>query len=387
MKRIGLVLGALFLGIILFLRPHAEAPPAEFRRLSISSPGRENEPRDELRLRGAAVVPALVAVMKHRSLAESPWGKAIIDRLPASLAQRFPQAKPSTTYATPRVKAVWMLGELGPVASNAVPDLEGLRISAPEDAMQIQATIALAKIQPGSRQARSNLLAELHATFQSPRFFAAIAIGALDPTEPELLSAAIGALHDADGGVRANAAWSIAQWGPAARLAAPRLRELLNDDSQVRFTDRIPANAAYALVRVAPDQSPAAVQAMLRLQQQGVIPADSTMIPFVLALGPAATNAIPWLEECLTNRASVVSGEVAMVGLWRIQGQATPEMLALLPKLSSPAAIRALGELGPLAAAAEARLQEILADGGSSALQREAAAEALRKIRGETSGR
>ena len=246
--------------------------------------------------------------------------------------------------------------------------------------MRVQAAIALAKIQPGNPAVRSNLIAALHSPDQTARFFAAQEMGAVQLSEPEILAAIIGALSDSDGEVRANAAWSVAQFGTAAHAAAPRLRELLDDPYR-----HVPANSVYALLRVAPDQSSEAVAVLLKLLQRGVYLADANAAPFALALGPSATNAIPWLQECLMQHGPGVSEEVAVVSLWRIRRQATPEMLQRLPKLSSPPAIRALGELGPLAAAAEPRLKELAASGNIS--QREAAAAALRQIRAETSGR
>lgn len=382
MKRVGLILGVLFLGLILFLflrRPLAEAPPIVFGLLSPSWPGQENEQRDALRGQGGTVVPGLVGAMKHHSLAESASWKKFLAVLPAPVAKWFPQ---NQNYSYRRRTAAWALGELGAVASNAVPELENLRLSASEEDVRVQAAIALVKIQPANPAARSNFLVELHSSNQTPRFFAAQEVGAIHPADPELVAAMIGALNDADGEVRANAAWSIAQLGPAGRAAVPRLRELLADSYR-----HVPVHAAYALARVAPEQSPEAVQAMLKLLQSGTYLSDMTAGPFALALGPSATNAIPWLEECLAQRAGVVSDDTAMVALWRIRREATPEMLAVLPRLISPPAIRALGELGPLAAAAEPRLQEIVANPSVSARFHEAAAAALRQIKAETPDR
>ncbi len=380
MKRVGLIFGTLFLGIVLLLflrRPLAETPPMVFGLLSPSWPGQENEERDALRRQGGPVVPGLIAAMKHHSLAEATLWKKFVGILPAPLAQRFPQ---NQNYSFRRRTAAWALGEMGPMASNAVPELENLRLSASEEDVRVQAAIALVKIQPANPAARSNFLAELRSPNQTPRFFAAQEAGAIHPADPELVAAMIGALNDADGEVRANAAWSVAQLGPAGRAALPRLRELLADSYR-----HVPVHAAYALARVAPDQSPEAVEAMLKFLQRGTYLADMAAPPFALALGPSATNAIPWLEECLSHRVNPVGDDAAMVGLWRIRREATPEMLAMLPRLSLPAAIRALGELGPLAAAAEPRLRELAASGTPA--QREAAKTVLEQIRADPAGR
>ncbi|HTH48828.1 MAG TPA: HEAT repeat domain-containing protein, partial [Candidatus Limnocylindria bacterium] len=288
--------------------------------------------------------------------------------------QRLPK---NQNYAYRRRSAAWVLGEMGPVASNAVPALEHIRKSSVEPDVRVTAIIALAKIQPRNPVARSNLLAELHSKVQTSRYFAALELGAFHNPDPQLVTALIGALDDKDGEVRANAVWSVAQLGSVCHVAGPRLRELLNDPYR-----HIPVNAAYALVRVAPELAPEGVQAIQKLLERGSYLADSAVIPLALALGPSATNAIPWLEDCLFRRGRGLTEEVALVSLWRIRRQATPEMLARLPQLGSPAAIRALGELGPLAAAAEPRLRDLAASGNE--LQREAARTALRQIRAET---
>jgi hypothetical protein len=377
MKRIGLACGIVLLGIALYAfvrREPSDPPSVVFGQLSPSWPGKENEERDELRRRGAAVVPVLVEAMRHRSLAERVKWNQRVAQLPSWLGASLPR---SGEYAFRRRTATWMLGELGPVASNAVPALEKYRASVSDPDLKAQAIIALAKIQPGNPFARSNLLAELRAGSQTPRFFVAQELGAFPSFDAELVSLLATALNDPDGEVRANATWSASQFGPVARAVVPRLRELLHDP--YRHTS---VNAAYALVRIAPDQAPEAVDTFRALLEKGAFMADTTAPLLALSLGPSATNAIPWLEECLRRHKGAVTEQVALVALWRIRRQATPEMLEFLPLLDQPAAIRALGELGPLAAAAEPRLRELTTD--SRLARREAAAEALRQIRPAT---
>ncbi len=379
MKRIALALGIALLGIVLWVlvrREPTDRPYVVFGLLSPTWPGKENEERDELRLRGATVVPVLVEAMRHRSLAERVKWNQRVAKLPSWLGSSLPR---SGEYAYRRRTATWMLGEMGPAASNAVPALEKFRTTVTDEDLHAQATVALAKIQPSNPVARSNLLAELRAGGQTPRFFIAQELGAIQPFDPELLAALTLALKDSDGEVRANATWSASQFGPAARAVAPRLRELLHDPYR-----HIPVNAAYALVRIAPDQAPEAVETFLKLLEKGVFTAEFVATPLALALGPPATNAIPWLEECLRRSKGAVPQQVALVALWRIRRQATPEMLEFLPLLDSPVAIRTLGELGPLAATAEPRLRELVTD--KNMARREAATEALRQIRPETKG-
>ncbi len=380
MKRIGLILGGVCLGLMfsLFLyHTLADSPPGVFSHLQPSWPGVRNEPRDELRRKGSAVVPGLVSAMNHRALVESPGWSNFVARLPDPLAQMLPQKQ---SHARRRFSAVWMLGEMGPMASNAVPELDSLRLTTVEEDVRIQAILALVKIQPDNPVTRAGLFALLKSKHQPPRFFAAQEIGAIRHPDPELVAALVGALNDPDDGVRANATWSVAQFGAAGRAAAPRLRELLKDTHS-----RVSMAAAYALVRVAPDCSPEAVATMTEFWQRRTPFVDFVATPFALELGPSATNAVPWLENCLAQPSVGLSSEVAMVSLWRIRRQATPAMLAVLPLLSSPAAIEALGELGPLALVAEPRLQE-LRDHASTP-QREAAKVALSQIKAESPGR
>ncbi len=377
MKRIALACGIALLGVVLFAlvrREPTNRPYVVFGLLSTTWPGKENAERDELRRQGAAVVPVLVDAMRHRSLAERVKWNRRVAALPAWLSSSLPR---SGEYAYRRRTATWMLGEMGPAASNAVPALEKYRTTVTDEDLHAQATIALAKIQPGNPVARSNLLAELRSGGQTSRFFLAQELGAIQPFDAGLLTALTLALNDSDGEVRANAAWSASQFGPAARTVVPRLRELLHDSFR-----HVPVNAAYALVRVAPEQSPEAVETFLKLLEKGVFTADSVAQPLALALGPPATNAIPWLEQCLRRSKGAVPQQVALVALWRIRQQPTPEMLEFLPLLDSPAAIQALGELGPLAAAAEPRLRELTTD--TELARREAATEALRQVRPAT---
>ncbi|HTH46015.1 MAG TPA: hypothetical protein VMB21_00760, partial [Candidatus Limnocylindria bacterium] len=90
MKRVGVFLGILCLGIILFavlrLQP-AEPPSIVFGLLSPTWPGQENEPRDELCRQGAAVVPSLVSAVEYRSLTESAMWRWLVAKVPIAIAQ------------------------------------------------------------------------------------------------------------------------------------------------------------------------------------------------------------------------------------------------------------------------------------------------------------
>jgi HEAT repeat protein len=68
---------------------------------------------------------------------------------------------------------------------------------------------------------------------------AAFTLGNIGPSDPAVLPALLGAVKDADAGVRCEAILALLKYGPAAREAIPELTE-------VRQKDRDPKVRAYA---------------------------------------------------------------------------------------------------------------------------------------------
>ena len=349
------------------------ALPREYYRLSESWPGRPNEPLEDLRRQAPSLVTGLIARSGATDYRDWPIWESLRSRLPAAVGDWLPQPN---LAGGQRRKAIWVLGEFGPMASNAVPRLRQIEQTAREAELKVAATVALAKILPGDREALNRLLAALTNAQQTPRFYAALEFGAVRPTAPEALAVLISALRDTDGEVRANAAWSVGQFGPRARAAVPILRQLLTDPHR-----HVPACAAYALVRVAPEHAEEARQAMMvhvlrRTDLVGFIAPDFFR---ELRPGEAGQAAVPFLEENLAGRNTGLEPQDAAIALLRVRGQASPAVVRELAELRPPSlpALEALATIGPPAAAAVPRLNELakgpsptIAAAATAALQR-----------------
>jgi HEAT repeat protein len=165
----------------------------------------------------------------------------------------------------------------------------------------------------------------------------------------EAVPALVGTLKDSDMGVRRYAALALGRIGPGACEAVPALAVALRDsDGDVRYA------AAGALGRI----------------------------------GPAASEAVPALAVALKD-SDVAVRRSAAESLGQIgpgAGEAVPALVEALKDPDVPVhacAARALGEIGPGAAEAIPALRAALADPNRDKSVFAAAAEALKKIRGE----
>ena len=236
----------------------------------------------------------------------------------------------------------------------------------------------------------------IHALLQfscdpEARILAAAGLARLDPTKAEeLLPVLIEGLQSADEAHRVYAAYACRNLGPAAASAVPKLTELLADDNEVVVQHVIQALEAIG------HASASAVAGLARLLD-GISP-DSTGIHMVHALaaaaalgaiGPAAHEAIPALEQCLDLDGSEdgLFREVqlsAAEAIWQVSGDPQTALRVARKMLGDDEssiryfAAELLGKLGPVARPAIADLQRLIND--TEECVRQDAAEALAKI-------
>lgn len=203
------------------------------------------------------------------------------------------------------------------------------------------------------------------------------------PTPPAPLEALLPLLDSEDAHVRLSAVRALVSYGTAARNAAPRLVQLLSDPDR-----RIHPSAAHALGVVSPREHGAlAVTVMLAQQRTNNSWTGDHAHQLYGALGPLAREAAPSLTAVLRERPRrQATGPVAFA-LWRIQGQASPEIVEELASgLDTPIqrfqrmSLVALKEIGPPASNAVPALRRMLSSRFAT-LQQEAR-EALQAIQG-----
>jgi HEAT repeat protein len=66
---------------------------------------------------------------------------------------------------------------------------------------------------------------------------AAFTLGNIGPTDPAVLPALMGALKDADAGVRREVILALVKCGPAAREAVPALEQMRQNDRDAQVRD------------------------------------------------------------------------------------------------------------------------------------------------------
>lgn len=347
--------------------------PVALSALNPSWPGRPNPERDEILAVGTEAVEPLLRVLNSESWRDWALWTRLRSLIPPSLHPYLPS--PGNQLAE-RDTAIWMLGELGPAASNAIPALRRTAANRSTPDKRAAAIMALAQIELRRPAALSNAIVLLSSTQQTERFYAAQRFGSLTGhpgLDPAVL---IPALSDGDGEVRANMTISIAEFGPRASAAIPQLQRLLKDPYR-----HVSAGAAYALVRIDPTQAESATQAVVAALQRNADLSGFVAPAFFAVAGPRALSAKPYLETLLNGSQGPLSRTQAALALWAITGTSDPKVLEQLVKLDdvSPETLAALAAIGPAASNAIPRLREI---SGTPHL-RKAATESLRRIQGE----
>lgn len=246
--------------------------------------------------------------------------------------------------------------------------------------------------------------------------------GAMVPHSKVALVVLAAALQDADVGTRAAAAATLKDLGEESRGVLPQMLAAVKDVKQDKFTRMYLAQALGSFRKEAAQVVPVLTallqeeQADATLQQvvvdglahfgKDAAPAIAPLLhifqdkkaPVLLRrsaavtlvqLEPASTQVWPAVQAGLKDTNQAIRSEAVRLG-----SKVCPSVPELVPELLrltrdkhievQLAAIQELGELGPTARAAAAALEQIARTGPRASL-REAAAAALKKIRGEVS--
>lgn len=167
----------------------------------------------------------------------------------------------------------------------------------------------------------------------------------------------IEALGDADGDVRAEAAFALSTAPrPLCEAIAPLIRNLKDPDARARST------AADALGRVAAD-SPAAIDALIEAISDRSITAD--VIESLGRIGAGAKKAVPALLKSLEDNVFVCEAAEALGAMGDAARRAVPALCRLLRSSDAAernAAAKGLAGIGPGAREAVPALLEALQD-------------------------
>ncbi len=249
---------------------------------------------------------------------------------------------------------------LGPAAAAARPELT-MRATGAGSPLSCTATAALASLTPEDPSTVSNYLVRLAGNNQSERFFLVRDFPLIWPKAPPHLHVLMERLHDADSGVRKGAAKSLAHYGTAATGAVPRLQEMLTDpDRKGRPT------AAYALGIISSNHADLAVAVMLEQQRTNNAWTGDLAHQLYAALGPAARRAEPALRLELSRSATNGFSGPPAFALWRVTGEASPEIIDGLTRGCTQGiqrfqimSLKVLREIGPPASNAVPMLRQL----------------------------
>jgi HEAT repeat protein len=135
------------------------------------------------------------------------------------------------TNALVREDMALALSKFGSAADAAVPALtRALDDGSPR--VRITAAMALTKIDSSQNAAAIPVLKEVIANGNAKdRHWAAVYLHKIQPDDAELIPVFIGSLTNADRGIRISAAYSLLQYGSAAKMAVPALQQVLDDSN------------------------------------------------------------------------------------------------------------------------------------------------------------
>jgi HEAT repeat protein len=373
-----------------------------------------------------AAVPALGKALHGRrrhqaAMALAGIGEPAIPELVAALKSKKVQTRRVAARA---------LAKMGPEASEALPALRralndkddpmrgnairaiykitgrdreaALRIAQlmarPRPAYQnyVPGVYTLWEMGPKAKPAEDALVKVILARRRQRRYIPDTVAGALaviGSKKPATIRALILALDEVNSWTYGAAISGLGRAGPAARKAAPRLEKFLKThETNARV------NAAAALWRVTGD--PEKALAVLAREIAG----PEELGPWWSAnslrdMGPAAAPAVPYLRRAARRTGTRLSSAAALA-LWKITGSPEEALPALLANLRcsnrdrvQADAVKTVAKLGPAAAAAIPELERLVLRyddrhdkkaNWRARWLRQAAREALKKVRGET---
>jgi HEAT repeat protein len=269
-----------------------------------------------------------------------------------------------------RLRALGPLRRIGPAAAPAVPAVIEC-LSDSHAVIREVAASTLPAMGPAAAPTVSALAETLSDADSDVRGAAARALGRIGPAAVSTMSALVDALSDPNWGVHREAARALGSIGSLAAPAVPALIDALSHEhSDVR------REAARALGRIGPPAVPALTEALSDSLWQVRRAAGSALGD----IGPAAVSATPALAGALSDPNWEVRREAARA-LGSIGSLAAPAVPALIGALSDERygvrweVARALGRIGPAAVLAVPALAEALSKGEPG--DRRAAADAL----------
>jgi HEAT repeat protein len=306
----------------------------------------------DLRRVRAADLPALLRALPRARGCGAPEVVALAGRAAVRPLMELLRSPDSAS----RVAAASALRRLGPKAAPAVPRLIEL-LDDPDEQVVTYALSALSEIGEAARAAVPRVieLCNVHRTEAGIGFGAANALAKIGRDDPDAIAAVIARIDSKDRDVVFNAVSRVAEIGPAAGAAVPRLVALYkhrNSHWQFRMH----------------------------------------LLEALAALGPAAAEARPLLEKALRDgEVRLRYGAALALGMIGPAGKAAvPVLLEAMHDshdswwwvMHGEQGLRALGAIGPAATAAVPALIEA-ARTAYSERRRRAAREALAAIRGE----
>jgi len=315
-----------------------------------------------------------------------------------AMAEQGKAAVPRLTQALKHEKTVYwaclVLSEIGPDATDAVPDLVDVFQSHEHPEVRREAVLALAAIGPGAADAVDELaqvLQDEDTLLDGPAVFA---LGSIGP-KAKAAEDSVRKLADADSSPpfrKTVCLWALARMNPddqeLVRQVVPKLVEALTAPES-----RLRAAAARALIDLDPDPeilrpvmqkamqeaSPEAMNDMLdalaslgekavpRLSKALEIQEVRAKAAAIIArIGPAAKAAVPALSDALSDKNPETCNEV-LFALAAIGPDAAEAVPAIRQVMQSPdknvcySACYALGKIGPAAESAKEDLEKRLA--------------------------
>jgi HEAT repeat protein len=321
-------------------------------------------------------MPALIEALQEDNEDVSRSALTALARIGPCGPASVPVLQKASTNPKARVRiyAASALGSMGPNAKAAIPDLQGL-LQDTDNEVRKHATEALAKVDSNTESA-GLLLASLLDNNPEVARGAIKALDKIARLSPKDVPALIDALKSKDSVVRAFATSAIEKIGPDAKKAVPVLIEALNDtDSKIRY------GAISALTEIGPGAWSAA-PALSKLLRDSDIGMVKLAIAALGAIGPDARPAVPDLIRALSDPKISDDSFQALVKIGR---GAVPDLVTALDDKKDYArrlkVIAALGNMGPEAKDAIGALTVLTSREEKQISIRNAAKEALGKIK------
>jgi HEAT repeat protein len=288
-----------------------------------------------------------------------------------------------------RREAIEALIAIGPSAKASVPELTK-RLKAPGDKERLLAIEALGIMGTDAKTAAPELVGLLAEKDADIQVAAMTSLGLIGSATPEIVGALSGKLKSSYMRIRIAAVRALAMLGPAAKAAETDL--LVFGGSKSKIPDPVAVVwSSVALYRLGIDADANLQKVVVAVKDKSPAGKAGRLAAMAAAdlLGPGAKAVIPELAEALGDKTPVSNFDktpvrqraaAALGKMGPAAKDAVPKIVALLkendPNLKR-AALESLGQIGPTADFAAAKLREIIRTEPTYA---EAAQEALDRI-------